>query len=436
MTTLPAAFVERMRRQLGDELPDFLRAMEQPSVRGIRINPEKPFSGNDVYMRGGRIPWAEGGFFLPYDSCAGATVFHEAGGFYLQEPAAMLPAEVMNVSPGERILDLCSAPGGKATQIALKMKGKGFIVCNDPVPKRAAVLSRNMERMGAVNGIVTCCYPEQIPESWNGAFDGVLVDAPCSGEGMFRREPESRNEWTAEQALGCAARQREILRRAADLVRPGGRMVYSTCTYNPEENEITVLRFLEEHPEFAPEPFALPGAEGKNGMMLCLPHRIKGEGQFVAKLRKSGSSEPAGISCPFEKPSRTEAELYKSSFPGFPEPNARFGNFLVSCPDVPSLKGIRVLRAGLHLAEIRGKVMVPDHAAALGNVRLNAAETPLSPEEAAGYAAGMEITGSVKGWTVMTYRGLRIGWGKGTGETIKNHYPKGLRKEKILTECL
>ena len=433
---LPAAFVERMGRQLGDELPDFLQAMEQPSVRGIRMNPEKPFSGMETYMRDGEIPWTESGFFLSSDSSAGATVFHEAGAFYLQEPAAMLPAEVMDVRPGERILDLCSAPGGKATQMALKLKGEGLIICNDPIPKRAAVLSRNLERMGIVNGIVTCCYPEQIPESWNSSFDGVLVDAPCSGEGMFRREPESRNEWTPEQAAGCAVRQTEILQRAAALVRPGGRLVYSTCTYNPEENEITVQRFLKEHPEFDTEPFNLPGTDGGSGMMLCLPHKFRGEGQFVAKLRKAGTSGFADFTCPFDRPSRTENEMFHSLFPGLPDANARFGNILASCPDTPSLKGIRVLRAGLHLAEIRGKVMVPDHAAALGNIRLNVPETPLSPEEAACYAAGLEIPGHVKGWTVMTYRGLRIGWGKGTGETVKNHYPKGLRKENLLTECL
>ena len=243
MIDLPEAFIQRMRRQLGNELPDFLRAMEEPPVRGIRMNPFKSFEGMNGYTSGDPVPWTENGYYLPATSTAGSTVFHEAGAFYLQEPAAMMPAEVLDPKPGELILDLCAAPGGKSTQVGLKMGGKGLLVSNEPVMKRAQILSRNMERIGIPNSVITCMYPAEIPHSWDEMFDGVLVDAPCSGEGMFRRDPQTRSEWSREMSAGCAKRQREILEEASRLLRPGGRMVYSTCTYNPEENEETAREF-------------------------------------------------------------------------------------------------------------------------------------------------------------------------------------------------
>ena len=283
---LPEAFVRRTREQLGPELDPFLQAIEGPPVRGIRMNPfraggDQPFPG-----AGARIPWTRDGWELSLASEAGGTLEHEAGLFYLQEPCAMLPAAVLAAQPGEKILDLCAAPGGKATQLGLDLRGKGTLICNEPVPKRAAVLSRNMERMGVPNAIVTSAYPERLERLWAGGFDAVLADVPCSGEGMFRRHPETRLEWTEEKAAGCAERQKAILRSAAALVRPGGRLVYSTCTWNPAENEGQVKAFLREHPDFEPEPFFLPGINAPEGMFACWPHRTRGEGQFAAKLRK------------------------------------------------------------------------------------------------------------------------------------------------------
>ena len=435
MTGLPKAFTERMSRQLGNELPDFLRAMEEEPVRGIRMNPMKPFDGMEAYTSGEHVPWTTDGYILPASSQAGATVFHEAGAFYLQEPAAMMPAEVLNPIPGERILDLCAAPGGKSTQIGMKMCGGGLLISNEPVQKRAQILSRNIERMGIPNSIVTCMYPAEIPQSWNEVFDGVLADAPCSGEGMFRRDPKTRDEWSPEMSAGCAKRQQDILEEAARFVRPGGRLVYSTCTYNPQENEEIIYGFLQRHPEFGTEAFCLNGAEGKNGMMLCLPHRIRGEGQFTALMRKKGQSTSAKLSMPFTAPGRKETELLADTVPGISEPNAVFGNKLIRIPECPDIKGVRVLRAGLQIAEIRGKNVFPDHAAALAFPRYSGIRTEATEADAAAaFIAGNEISGNTKGWTLVTYRGLVLGWGKGSGGTIKNHYPKGLRKERILTE--
>ena len=433
MTGLPDAFTERMKGQLGtEELALFMAALEECPVRGIRMNPFKPFTFRDDYITGGKIPWTSDGYYLSNDSKAGATLYHEAGAFYLQEPAAMLPAEILDPKPGERILDLCAAPGGKSTQIGLKMHGEGVLVCNEPILKRTAVLSRNIERIGIPNAVVTCSYPQDLPTGWNGVFDGVLADAPCSGEGMFRRDPETRQEWSPERAAGCAERQREILREAARFVRPGGRLVYSTCTYNPEENERMVSWFMENHPDFDLESFCLPEVDGKSGMFLCLPHRMKGEGQFAAKLRRKGENRPGKLMVPFPEPGKDSVNLLRKTITGIPEANGLFGNLLIRAPESPDLRGVKVLRAGLHLAEIRGKNVFPDHAAALSIFSDGIPVAEISEKEAADYLRGQEISGEGKGWLLIAADGLILGWGKGSEGRIRNHYPKGLRKNHIL----
>ena len=197
----------------------------------------------------------------------------------------MIPAKVMDAHPGEKILDLCAAPGGKSTQLAADLRGEGLLVSNEPVPKRAQILSRNMERMGVINSLVISAYPDQIAEQWPEGFDGVQTDAPCSGEGMFRRHPETRAEWTPENARGCAERQMQILDAAAKLVRPGGRIVYSTCTILPEENEGNVRAFLKNHPEFSCEAFAVGSRKAPDGMLTLFPDEGT-DGFFIAKLRK------------------------------------------------------------------------------------------------------------------------------------------------------
>ena len=425
---LPEAFISRMSDQLGDELDAFLCALEDKPVRGIRMNPLKKAAETGKLTDGERIPWAENGYYLEAESDAGATVLHETGAFYIQEPGAMMPAAVLDAKPGEKILDLCAAPGGKSTQIGCAMKGDGLLVCNEPVPKRAAILSRNIERIGLPHTVVTCAMPEQLADKWPEGFDAVMVDAPCSGEGMFRREPETRLEWSAEKADGCADRQREILRSAAQLVRPGGRLVYSTCTYNPTENEENVRWFIREFPEFVPEEFKLPGISAPDGMYTCYPHRVKGEGQFAALFRKAGDAEgflPADRSVPV--PSPNDSAVFAEAFPGLPKATHQFGNTLAAINELPDLKGIRALRVGLHLGEVRGKNAFPDHSAALCFREPGIKTHDMSPEEAKRFLAGETIPGSEEGWILMKYKGIPAGWGKGSGGIIKNHYPKGLR---------
>ena len=425
---LPEAFILRMRDQLGDELNAFLCALEQQPVRGIRMNPLKTAEGTEILTAGEQIPWAANGYYLDPASEAGATVLHETGAFYIQEPGAMMPAAVLKAKPGERILDLCAAPGGKSTQIGCDMKGEGLLVCNEPVAKRAAILSRNIERMGLPHTVVTSAMPEQLADRWPEGFDAVMVDAPCSGEGMFRREPETRLEWSAEKAAGCAERQRDILRAAARLVRPGGRLVYSTCTYNPAENEENARWFIQEFPEFAPEGFELPGISAPEGMYTCYPHRVKGEGQFAALFRRAGDGEsrlPEDRSVPAA--SQNDSAIFAAAFPGLPAATHQFGNTLVSIRELPDLKGIRALRVGLHLGEVRGKNAFPDHAAALCFRAPGTRTHDMNPDEAVRFLAGETIPGCEEGWTLMMYKGIPAGWGKGSGGIVKNHYPKGLR---------
>ena len=426
---VPEAFARRMRQQLGPELPAFLCALEAPPLRGIRINPLKRTEAADVYRVNEPVPWTKNAYLLPADSTAGSSVFHEAGAFYIQEPGAMIPAAVLDAKPGERILDLCAAPGGKSTQIGCAMKGEGLLVCNEPVPKRAQILSRNIERMGLPNTIVTCAWPEQLAEKWPEGFDAVLVDAPCSGEGMFRRDPETRKEWTEQRAAGCAERQKEILAEAAGLVRPGGRLVYSTCTYNPAENEENVQWFTGKYPEYKLQSFSLQGIEAPEGMYTCYPHRVKGEGQFAALFIKEGNKRkdlPEDRSLPH--PSGADIETMGKAFPWFPASTHLFGRTMICLPEIPDLKGIRIIRAGLHLGEVNGKVAVPDHAAALCfRIPDGIAYTDILPEQASRYMAGETIQAGTVGWTVLRCRGLALGWGKGSGGIVKNHYPKGLR---------
>ena len=425
---LPEAFVNRMREQLGSELPSFLHALEEPPLRGIRFNPMKQTAAAEVYATAETIPWQENAYYLPADSEAGRSVLQEAGAYYIQEPGAMMPAAVLDAHPGERILDLCAAPGGKSTQIGLAMKGKGLLVCNEPVSKRAQILSRNIERMGLPNTVVTCALPETLAEKWSEGFDAVLVDAPCSGEGMFRREPETRHEWTSEKASGCACRQREILQEAARLVRPGGRLVYSTCTYNPEENEENASWFLKAFPEFTAEPFGIPGIQAPKGMYTCYPHRLKAEGQFAVRFRKNGDGSaelPEDRSV--KKPGKAERAAFEQLFPSHAEPTHQMGDTLIHIPFLPDIQGIKVMRIGLHLCEIRGKTAVPDHAVALCFNKPDMPVYELSAENALRYAAGETIAGDAEGWVLLLYEGLVLGWGKGSQGTIKNHYPKGLR---------
>ena len=344
----------------------------------------------------------------------------------------MAPVQLLDPQPGERICDLCAAPGGKTTQIAGRMAGEGFLLCNEINPKRAKILSRNIERMGVANALVTNEHPEKLAQRLEGFFDRVLIDAPCSGEGMFRKEEAAVTDWSLETVEMCARRQAEILDSGAFLVRPGGRLVYSTCTFAPEEDEMAVNAFLQRHPEFALEFVDAPWFEESTpGMYRMWPHKLLGEGHFAAVLRKNGEEDSAEVAASKEKLPNEWCAFAKELEITLPEGKpVQFGQRLYWAPkEMPELKGLKVLRPGLELGMVLKNRFEPAHALALWlDLCKNVQDLPPESKEIAAYMHGDVVPSARKGWCLVTVGGFSIGWGKGDGSVLKNHYPKGLRR--------
>lgn len=370
----------------------------------------------------------------------------------------------LDPQPGERILDLCAAPGGKTTQIASRMGGEGFLLSNEIHPARAKILSQNVERMGIQNAVVSNEDSARLSRYFPEFFDRIAVDAPCSGEGMFRKDEEAAAEWSPENVRRCAARQQEILENASLMLKPGGRLVYSTCTFAPEENEQTIVRFLSSHPEYTVEQtpeydglsHGVP-AWGTSGnpdwlrrTIRIWPHRTEGEGHYIAVLRKGGA--PAE-NRPERTVSRPDRNLFKD-YAAFCRETLRspeewiargewllFGEQFYRIPDgTPDLAGIKIVRPGLHLGSFKKNRFEPSHAFALalrGEEALSVRNLPAASPLAEAYLRGEALRdedvrklegGLEKGWVLMQVDGYSIGWAKLTGGILKNHYPKGLRK--------
>lgn len=452
LNQLPQAFVQKMNELLEDEFHDFIKSYEQTPHLGLRVNTLKvavedflnlsPFSLSPV-------AWTREGFYYDKNDKPGKHPYHEAGLYYIQEPSAMAAVEYLQPEPGEKVLDLCAAPGGKTTQIAAKMKQQGLLIANEVVPSRAKVLSQNVERMGITNCVVLNEKPERLADEFENFFDRVLVDAPCSGEGMFRKDPDVTREWSLAQVDACSRRQLHILDDASRMLRAGGRLVYSTCTFSPEENEQVVAEFVTKHPEFEIERVdVLPGFQSgrrewvQNGdshverTIRIWPHRVKGEGHYIAVLRKTDGAECWRAQKPFKsKLSRNQLQVYyafaSEHLNKTPEGNFQlFGEQLYLVPsDMPSLKGLKVIRPGLHLGALKKNRFEPAHSLALA---LRAEEIKravnFDPSEIIPYLKGesLNIDGE-KGWYVVQVDGYSIGWGKWANHVLKNHYPKGLR---------
>ena len=428
---LPEAFLERMKHQLGEEYEDFLKSLERPRAVALRFNPLKGNAPALPFVMD-PVPWEPQGFYYDPEARPGLHVYHEAGVYYLQEASAMAPVSLLDPQPGERICDLCAAPGGKTTQIAGRMLGRGFLLCNEINPKRAKILSRNIERMAVSNALVTNEHPANLASRLNGFFDRVLVDAPCSGEGMFRKEEAAVTDWSQETVEMCARRQAEILHSAAQMVRPGGRLVYSTCTFAPEEDELAVAAFLAEHPEFSPEevdaPWFVPGPNGGHRMW---PHKLLGEGHFAAVLKKA-EGEPDEISIPSgEKLPKQWTSFAKELGISLPDGKAvTFGQNLFWAPEeMPDLSRLKVMRPGLELGCVKKDRFEPAHALALWLSDCNNVHS-CEPEgnDMKAYLHGDVIPSDKKGWCLVKAGDFSAGWGKGDGKVLKNHYPKGLRR--------
>lgn len=428
---LPEAFLERMKAQLGAEYGDFLNSLERPRAVALRFNPLKGERPSLSFV-GEPVPWEPEGFYYDPEARPGLHVYHEAGVYYLQEASAMAPVALLDPQPGERVCDLCAAPGGKTTQIAGRMLGRGFLLCNEINPKRAKILSRNIERMAVPNALVTNEHPETLAQRFPGFFDRVLVDAPCSGEGMFRKEEAAITDWSEETVAMCARRQGEILHSAAKLVRPGGILVYSTCTFAPEEDEGAVAAFLAAHPEFTPEPAEAPWfAPGENGSFRMWPHKLLGEGHFAAVLRKNDGEngenpEEKGEKLP--KQWETFAKELGITLPAGKAVN--FGPSLFLAPEeLPDIRRLKVLRPGLELGMVKKDRFEPAHALALWlKSCTNVQDCDPDSDEIKVYLHGDVVPSKVRGWCLVRAGGYSIGWGKGDGTVLKNHYPKGLRR--------
>ena len=428
---LPEAFLERMKAQLGAEYGQFLASLERPRAVALRFNPlkgERP----DLPFVGQPVPWEPEGVYYDPEARPGLHVYHEAGVYYLQEASAMAPVALLDPQPGERVCDLCAAPGGKTTQIAGRMGGQGFLLCNEINPKRAKILSRNIERMAVANALVTNEHPETLAQRFPGFFDRVLVDAPCSGEGMFRKEEAAVTDWSEETVAMCARRQGEILHSAAKLVRPGGRLVYSTCTFAPVEDEGVVAAFLEAHPEFTPEPVEAPWfAPGENASYRMWPHRLLGEGHFAAVLRKTGGeTEDIPLEANEKLPKQWDSFAKELNITLPAGKAVCFGQSLFWAPEeMPEIRKLKVLRPGLELGNVKKDRFEPAHALALWLKECaNVQDYGPDSEEIRDYLHGDVVPSGVKGWCLVRAGGYSIGWGKGDGRVLKNHYPKGLRR--------
>jgi NOL1/NOP2/sun family putative RNA methylase len=450
MRQLPETFVERMRAQLGPEFDAFLASFGEPRAAGLRLNTLKTSPDGEAAQRilaefqCEPVPWCREGFYYPEQLRPGKHPYHAAGLYYIQEPSAMSAVEELAPEPGDIVLDLAAAPGGKATQIAARLRGEGLLIANEIHPARAKALSENMERWGAAHAVVTQCPPDRLSETFAGFFDKIMVDAPCSGEGMFRKDPQAVQEWSPENVRMCAARQADILDHAVRMLKPGGRLAYSTCTFNEEENERVIEAFLDRHPDME-----------CRSVRRIWPHRERGEGHFVAVLAKS-AGEGRGVSAGRggragklagrgRKECGQAMELFRR-FAGAALPDLRlpdgepllFGEQLYWLPAydgtslAPFLEGLKTPRPGLHLGTCRKQRFEPAHALALfsgcvhreGAVRL----APDDPRVEA-YLRGEELElDEGDGWKLLTVDGYPLGWVKLSGGKAKNHFPKGLRR--------
>ncbi|NOX64143.1 MAG: hypothetical protein GXP42_19735 [Chloroflexi bacterium] len=455
----PQRFRERMQALLGDEAEAFFAALAQPPRIGLRVNTLK-IAVDDFRARAAfplePVPWCDEGFILAPDADIqpGKHPYHAAGLYYLQEPSAMAAAALLDPQPGELILDLAAAPGGKATHLAARMENEGLLVVNEVVRGRVHALIENMARVGARQALIMNASPSALAEAWRERFDKVMLDAPCSAEGMFRKSAAARREWSEATVLGCAARQINILEDAARLVRPGGLLLYATCTFAPEENEAVVARFLAQHPEFMLiEPLRAPGLDhgrpdwvegdlaGRFPLERCVriwPHRSAGEGHFFALMEKDGLAAayplPAvrrGLPKAAKKP---VTAFWERVFTGSPPQKgwALYGQWVHLLPVSPGFwREIKPTRAGLRVGKLTHHRFEPHHALALAGFSSrpeNSLNLPAESEEARRYLHGEPLAAAGEdGWVLVQVDGFGLGWGKRVGGVVKNHYPRGLR---------
>lgn len=505
MQTLPEAFVQLRQPLLKEEWSDFLKSYECPKTYGLRQNPLKSCGKLPFTLE--PVPWTKEGFYADPEERPGKHPLHEAGVYYIQEPSAMSVVSLLDPKPGDVVCDLCAAPGGKSTQIGGRLQGQGLLVSNEIFPARARILSQNIERMGIANAIVCNEPPDRMAAFFPFYFDRIVVDAPCSGEGMFRKDDTAIEEWSPENVQICVERQKMILNHADEMLKPGGVLVYSTCTFAPEENEEMIAWFLATHPGYILEDWKETpvGADTasfsqhaglSNGnpewvnwdklqqeceaenlwfpekrkaeltkTLRLWPHKLKGEGHFAARLRKGrptpsieeyaenetinkkksskkkkNHSEKSGLSkeiiSDWEDFQQKFLIAQKASIPN-PKQNFSNGRFELFGEEIyflprqaPALKGLKVVRGGLHVGTTKKNRFEPSYAFAKALTKQQVKNSlDCSLEDAIRYLKGETLScdSSLRGWTLVCYENCPLGWGKAQNGICKNHFPKGLR---------
>lgn len=434
MANLPEAFLDRMKGYLGEEYNAFVSSYDLPVTKGIRVNELKCTPQKLIELMPIKLlpsPFCSDSFYSEDEIKVGFNPLHSAGAFYSQEPSASVPVELLNPKPGDLVLDMCAAPGGKTTQIASKLKGEGLVICNEVVKSRANILLSNVERMGIANAVVTSSYPEKFAEILPEFFDKIVVDAPCSGEGMFRKNSEAITEWSPEHVTSCAVRQLAILNDAAVCLKKGGTLVYSTCTFSYEENEGVITEFLKTHPDFELVPVNMEYAHsGLNGMPVVRIYPMDGgEGHFAAKLKKLGESSLKYNSV--AKSNNVKIDLLESlTSKKWDNITVAKDKFYLLPKNLPNLKGLNVLRAGVLFGETVKNRVEPHHHFFMASTMedlTNIVNLDINSDELIRFLRGEEIEANTKGYTAVCVNGITIGFGKASNGRLKNKYPKGLR---------
>ncbi|MBE5987466.1 MAG: SAM-dependent methyltransferase [Paenibacillaceae bacterium] len=443
-------FLNRMRDLLGEEdYKAYLKSFEEERLYGLRVNTRKVSPEAFVDMTSLKlhpVPWINNGFYYEGEQRPAKDPYYYAGLYYLQEPSAMTPAHMLPIVPGDKVLDLCAAPGGKSTELGAKLKGKGLLVSNDISNSRARALLKNLELWGIENICVTSEEPEKLKTTFTGFFDKILVDAPCSGEGMFRKDADMVKSYEEHGPEYYCAIQKEIVGHAVDMLAPGGLMMYSTCTFSICENEDIIRLILDHHTEM--ELVKLPLFEGASdgiGLSGCLrlfPHKIKGEGHFMALLRKKGGSvgtEEAKNGRKKEKELPKELSQFLSLI-SKPLISSRIeikNDCVYYLPEYFPENGgkLRYLRTGLCLGEMKKERFEPSQALAQ-SLKMEEFKQTLSfqkeDERVIRYLKGetvflTEAEERIKGWCLICVDGFPLGFAKGNGDTLKNKYYPGWR---------
>ena len=441
----------RMKQLMSEEeFRLYEESYQQNAVRAFRVNTEKisvkDFAAIDPFSSE-QVPYVETGFYLDYDK-VGNHPFHHAGMIYVQDPGAMATAECLEIQPDWWILDMCAAPGGKSSQLRNKLGENGILISNEIVLSRCKILTGNIERLGFRNTATTCLNPERVARIFPETFDMIMVDAPCSGEGMFRKDDTAIKEWSIDNVLHCADRQKQILEHAVTALRPGGYIVYATCTFSLEENEMVVDHFLQKHPEFELIPvrevvrlhtsdgISYDGCTCRNlhDARRFYPHKSRGEGQFMAVLH---DTRPAAPRMDKDKKSPAKIDPVVTDFLNdtlidydLTQVSLYNGNPVYASPALTLDKGV-AFSCGVTIGEIRKNYIQPHHQFFMAMGRQFKRQIELAPDSAEldRYLHGEEISVECEnGWAVITTNGCSVGGAKVVAGRAKNHYPKGLRK--------